>query len=134
MTVPAGVVGGRWLWLAFAAALMITGLIWRLAPLGLSIFWLRYGGAALWGAMVFCFVAAARPQRFGRVVCMTIASAIAIGAEAFRLYHAPALDAFRETLAGALLLGRMFSPTNVVAYELGIVLAAAALWRRAGLL
>ena len=134
MTVHAGRVGDRWLWLAFAGALMTAGLIWRLAPLGLPIFWLRYGGGALWGAMVFCFVAAAGPQRFGRIACLTVASAIAIGAEAFRLYHAPALDAFRETVAGALLLGKMFSPANVVAYEFGIVLAAIGLWRRLGLL
>jgi hypothetical protein len=134
MTVPARAICDRWLWLGFAAALMTAGLIWRLAPLGLPIFWLRYGGGALWGAMVFCLVAAGRPQRFGRVACLTVASAIAIGAEAFRLYHAPALDAFRETLAGALLLGRIFSPANVVAYELGVVLAATALWDRLGLL
>ena len=49
---------------------------------------------------------------------------IAILAELFRLYHTPWLDAFRLTLAGALLLGRIFSWWNIVAYGLGIALAA----------
>jgi hypothetical protein len=43
--------------------------------------------------------------------------------ELFRLVHAPWLDAFRLTLAGALLLGRIFSPWNVLAYGVGIALA-----------
>lgn len=35
--------------------------------------------------------------------------------------HTPWLDAFRLTAAGALLLGRIFSPWNLVAYVTGIV-------------
>jgi threonine/homoserine efflux transporter RhtA len=53
-----------------------------------------------------------------------IAALIAIGVELFRLMHAPGLDAFRLTTAGALLLGRVFSPWNVVAYGFGIVAGA----------
>ena len=48
------------------------------------------------------------------------AAAIATGVELFRLYHQPALDAFRLTLAGRLLLGRIFSPANLLAYGLAI--------------
>lgn len=48
---------------------------------------------------------------------------VALAAELFRLVHAPALDAFRATLAGALLFGRVFSPWNVAAYWLGVTLA-----------
>lgn len=118
--------------LALAVLILAAGLVWRLAPLGLPVFWLRYGGGALWGGMVFCLVAAARPRRLGRIACLVVASAIAVGAELLRLYHAPALDAFRGTLAGALLLGRVFALANIVAYEVGIVVAAAALWRRLG--
>jgi hypothetical protein len=43
--------------------------------------------------------------------------------ELFRLVHAPWLDAFRLTLAGALLLGRIFSPWDMLAYGVGIVMA-----------
>jgi hypothetical protein len=42
--------------------------------------------------------------------------------ELFRLVHAPGLDAFRLTLAGALLLGRIFSPWDMLAYGVGIAL------------
>ena len=41
-------------------------------------------------------------------------------------------DAFHGALAGALLLGRVFSPADIVAYEVGIAVAATALWRRLG--
>jgi hypothetical protein len=47
---------------------------------------------------------------------------IAIGVELFRLVHFPSLDAFRLTLPGALLLGRIFSVWNMVAYGVGIAL------------
>lgn len=118
--------------LALAVLIMAAGLVWRLAPLGLPVFWLRYGGGALWGAMVFCLVAAARLRRLGPIACLIVASTIAVSTELFRLYHAPALDAFRSTLAGALLLGRVFSVANIVAYEFGIMVAAVAMWRRQG--
>ena len=48
--------------------------------------------------------------------------AIAIVVECSRLVHAPWLDAFRLTTAGALLLGRIFSLWNLVAYAVGIAL------------
>src|SRR5260370_13837603 len=51
----------------------------------------------------------------------SISAAIAICVELFRLVHAPWLDAFRLTLAGALLLGRVFSPLYMLAYGIGIV-------------
>ena len=50
-------------------------------------------------------------------------AAIAIAVELFRLVHAPWLDDFRLTTAGALLLGRVFSVWNMLAYGVGIVLA-----------
>jgi hypothetical protein len=48
---------------------------------------------------------------------------IALCVEMFRLVHAPWLDDFRLTLAGALLFGRIFSPWDILAYSVGIVLA-----------
>ena len=40
-------------WHVGAAVVVIAGgLVWRLVPLGLSPFWLKYGGSVLWGAMV----------------------------------------------------------------------------------
>jgi hypothetical protein len=47
---------------------------------------------------------------------------IAAVVELIRLVHTPWLDDFRLTLAGALLLGRIFSVWNIVAYAAGILL------------
>ena len=62
----------------------------------------------LWGTMVFFLVAMAAP-RLSRGRIALIAGVVAIGVELFRLVHTPWLDDFRLTLAGALLLGRIFS-------------------------
>ena len=90
--------------------------------LGLSVPVVKYGGSVLWGAMVFFLVAmsASLPSR-PRIASM--AAVIAIAVELFRLVHAPWLDDFRLTTAGALLLGRVFSVWNMLAYGVGIVLA-----------
>lgn len=108
--------------LAAALAVMACGLVWRLVPMGLPGFFLNYGGGVLWGAMVLLIVGAATDDARWWIA-PAAAAAIALMAELFRLYHAPALDAFRATLAGALLLGRIFNPWNVAAYWLGIALA-----------
>lgn len=81
----------------------------------------KYGGSLLWGAMVFFLVAMAG-SRLSRWHVALVSAAIAIVVELFRLVHAPWLDAFRLTLPGALLLGRIFSPWNMLAYGAGIVL------------
>ncbi len=108
---------------ALTAGLIAAGLVWRLAPLGLPFFFYKYGGSAIWGAMVYCVVAAAFPSRRPEIIALG-AAAIAILSELFRLYHTPGLDAFRATLFGALLLGRTFLIWNIVAYLVAIATAA----------
>jgi hypothetical protein len=90
--------------------------------LGLPAFIVKYGGSVLWGTMVFFLVAIAA-SRLSRPNVALISAAIAVAMELFRLVHTPWLDAFRLTLAGALLLGRIFSPWDMLAYGVGIVLA-----------
>jgi Protein of unknown function (DUF2809) len=90
--------------------------------LGLPAFIVKYGGSALWGTMVFFLVAIAGPSLSRQRIAL-ISAVIAVAVELFRLVHTPALDAFRLTLAGALLLGRIFSPWDMLAYGVGIVLA-----------
>jgi hypothetical protein len=91
--------------------------------LGLSAFTVKYGGSILWGAMVFFLVAIVASRSTRRSVVM-IAAVIAVGVELFRLVHTPWLDSFRLTMAGALLLGRIFSPWDILAYAVGIALGA----------
>ncbi len=106
------------------AAIIACGLALRGLGLhlGLPAFIVKYGGSVLWGAMVFFLVALAVPCLSRHGIALTSA-VIAIAVELFRLVHTPALDAFRLTLAGALLLGRIFSAWDMVAYGVGIVLA-----------
>jgi hypothetical protein len=89
--------------------------------LGLSGFVVKYGGSVLWGAMMFFLVALAA-KRLSVPTVASISVTIAIGVELFRLVNTPWLDAFRLTLAGALLLGRIFSPWDMLAYGVGIAL------------
>lgn len=92
---------------------------WYGFPLGLPAFVVKYGGSLLWATMVFLLVGVLLP-RLTRTQIVVIAAAIAVAVEFSRLVHAPWLDAFRLTTAGALLLGRIFSLWNLVAYAIGI--------------
>ena len=104
-------------------AVIATGLALRRYGLGLGLpaSVVKYGGSMLWGTMVF-FLAAIPASGQPRWKIALISISIAICVELFRLVHAPWLDEFRLTTAGALLLGRVFSPWNMLAYGVGIML------------
>ena len=106
-----------------ALAVIACGLSlrWYGFPLGLPAFVVKYGGSLLWATMVFLLVGILRPQRTRSQLAAT-AMVIALVVELSRLVHTPGLDAFRLTTAGALLLGRIFSLWNLVAYAIGIAL------------
>lgn len=111
--------------LGIALAIIACGVALRLGgyEIGLPFFLVKYGGSTLWGGMVFFLLAALLPhQPLGRLAILSVLAAALI--EFSRLYHTPWLDEFRLTLAGALLLGRIFSWWNIVAYAVGIVIAA----------
>jgi hypothetical protein len=105
-----------------ALAVIVCGLSlrWYGFPLGLPAFVVKYGGSLLWATMVLLLVGVLLP-RLSRAQIAVIAMVIAVVVEFSRLVHAPWLDAFRLTTAGALLLGRIFSPWNMVAYAIGIL-------------
>jgi hypothetical protein len=68
-------------------------------------------------------VSTIRPTR--RIAAIAFfAASIATTVEFAKLSHFPALDAFRSTLPGILLLGRFFSVWDIVAYWLAILLGA----------
>jgi predicted membrane protein len=75
-----------------------------------------------WDAMVYLLLAAILPPR-PKSLAVLLATVLAVAVELLRLYHAPWLDDFRATAAGALLLGRVFSLWNILAYLVGIVAA-----------
>jgi Protein of unknown function (DUF2809) len=105
------------------AAVIVLGLALRGFGLGAGLPGpiVKYGGSILWATMVFLLVAIAR-SRWPRRSLALLSALIAASVELFRLVHAPWLDAFRLTLPGALLLGRIFSPWDILAYGAGILL------------
>jgi uncharacterized protein DUF2809 len=107
--------------LGLALAVIALGLSLRAFGRGLGLPGgiVEYGGSVLWAMMVLFLVAALHP-RLSRPRLALLAMAIAVGVELIRLVHTPWLDDFRLTLAGALLLGRIFSLWNLVAYAAGI--------------
>lgn len=111
--------------LLFAAVLaaIAVGSALRLTRIGLPAGFVKYGGSTVWGTMVYAGIAFLLAGARIRTV-IAIALAVAIASELFRLYQTPGLDAFRTTLAGQLLFGRIFSVWNIVAYAAGIVMAA----------
>jgi hypothetical protein len=108
---------------SLCAAVIVFGLMLRGFGLGLGLpgSIVKYGGSMLWATMVFLLVAIAGPRR-PRWNIALLSAVIAVSVELFRLVHAPWLDAFRLTLPGALLLGRIFSPWDILAYGAGILL------------
>ena len=74
--------------------------------------------------MVYALAAAVRPSRRGVPACLSVAMLVIALVEVSRLLHGPRLDAFRLTLAGQLLLGRIFSGWNIAVDVVGAALAA----------
>lgn len=117
----------RPLWLSTLLILgtIAAGLTLRLVHVGLPLPLVKYGGSTLWAMMIFWIVTTLRP-RWRIVRAALCAGGVAFAVETFKLYHLPALDAFRKTLPGALLLGRLFSVWDLFAYALGILAGALA--------
>jgi hypothetical protein len=92
----------------------------RFAHFGLAPFIVKYGGSMLWALMIYWIVSSLLHAMRLRVLALLTAG-ITTAVEFFKLYHAPALDAFRMTLPGILLLGRFFSAWDILVYWIAIV-------------
>lgn len=102
---------------------MAAGLTVRYAQLGLPWPVRKYGGSALWAVMIYWVLRLVWIKRSAAVLALA-AGTIATLVELTRLYHWAWLDAFRASLAGAILLGRYFSIHNIVAYWVAIAVGA----------
>lgn len=102
---------------------VVLGLAIRFAHLGLPAPAVKYGGSALWAAMIYWVCSTVRPS-WSMLQCVLISGALATSVEFFKLYDPPWLDAFRSTLPGILLLGRIFNRWDIVVYWIAIVLSA----------
>jgi hypothetical protein len=111
--------------LALLLGTVAAGLAIRFLPLGLPLFAVKYGGSTLWALAIYWLVSALLPSwRF--LATALLAGVLATAIEFLKLYHFPALDAFRHTLPGILLLGRFFSVWDIAAYWLAITAGALA--------
>ncbi len=109
--------------LALLFVTVVAGLIVRLVPLGLPSFVVKYAGSTLWAIMIYWIVSTLCPSCRLLIVAL-ISGSLATAVELVKLYHSPALDAFRLTLPGVLLLGRFFSVRDIVAYWIAISVGA----------
>ena len=108
-----------WVSLGLIALTIALGLTLRMAPLGLPRFVVKYGGSTMWALMIYWLFTTMLPgMRLPAAVVS--AGVVATAVECFKLYRSPAVDAFRETLAGTLILGRYFSVADLIAYWLAI--------------
>jgi hypothetical protein len=113
--------------LAFSSALIgrtaLAGLAIRFVPLGLPQSVVKYGGSMLWALMV-CWIGSALLRSRQVLLVAVISGAVATAVEFFKLNRAPELDLFRLTLPGILVLGRVFSARDILAYWVAIGIGA----------
>lgn len=105
--------------LALFLITVVAGLAVRFVPLGLPAFVVKYGGSILWAVMIYWVVSTLLPTWRVEQVAL-LSGSIAAAVEFFKLYHSPAIDAFRLTLPGVVLLGRYFSWWDMLAYVIAI--------------
>ena len=110
-----------------AVVVLVTGLASRRFRSHLPHFLAEYAGDTLWALMVYLVVSlllAGRPI----VVRAIIALVLAFLVEISQLYHAPWIDAIRQTTLGGLVLGFGFLWTDLICYSVGIALGALFEW------
>ena len=108
------------------ALLLLTipiGLAVRFLPLGLPWFLYKYLGSTLW-AIALYWLLATLLLKVRPLILASLAITIATLLELSRLIAITPIDAFRETVAGKILLGRYFSLKNIAAYLLAIAFTA----------
>jgi hypothetical protein len=113
----------RFGYLAVALVCIALGLFVRWPALGLPWAVGKYAGSGLWAAMVYFGLRALLPRP--RVLTVASVAAVLVAAgEATQLITVPWFDALRETALGHLIFGRTFAVEDIVAYWIGILIAA----------
>ena len=113
----------RLAYLLVAIVCIAIGLGFRAPALGLPREVAKYGGSILWAAMVYFGLRVVGSQQ--RIVVLAAISAVlaALG-EATQLISFRGFDELRETAIGHLVFGRTFAFEDIIAYWIGISLAA----------
>ena len=80
-----------------------------------------YAGDTLWALALFLFLGLVLP-RVATVRVAAAAFSLSILVEVSQLYHAPWIDAIRQTTLGGLVLGFGFLGSDLVCYAVGVAL------------
>ncbi len=108
----------RWIYLFLTCLTMFVGYASRrVATVGTFLY--DYVGDALWAMMIYWGCRLLLP--WSRLsLAFGCALAFCYGIEMSQLYHAPWIDALRQTKIGALVLGFQFLWSDLLAYLVGI--------------
>ncbi len=113
----------RLIYFGVAIACIGIGLLLRWPGLGLPWAVAKYGGSALWAAMVYFGLRVFLPRQRIWTVAIAAAAIAALG-ELTQAVSIPGFDEFRDTGIGHLIFGRTFAVEDIVAYWIGIAIAA----------
>jgi hypothetical protein len=111
-------------YLALALATIAIGLVIHRARSPLGSVARDIIGDMLWAMMMVWWISVLAPSAALRARAAT-ALCICWAVELSQLLHTPALDAFRGTTVGHLVLGSGFDRRDLLAYTLGVLSAAA---------
>lgn len=113
----------RLTFLVAAVATIVTGLVVHLRGTALPAAARDFAGDALWGMMIAWWMGVVAPR--ARLVPRgTCAFLICAAVEFSQRFHGAAIDAIRQTTVGHLVLGSGFDTRDLLAYAIGIVMAA----------
>jgi len=112
------------LYIGLLGGTIVLGLATRRFPAAFPELVARFGGDALWAAMMLWLVALCRRAAAPSQVAIS-ALAVAWAVEFSQLYQASWIQAIRATRSGALVLGQGFLWSDLVSYAIGVMLAAA---------
>lgn len=127
MQASSGQKRNRTLYATLIALVIACGLLSRSTFLDLPPFWAKYTGDALWALMIFLIFAFLFPKRKTATIA-ALATALCLIVECSQLYHAPWLDALRQTWLGRMTLGNTFAWADLAAYLIGILTGSLAEW------
>ena len=121
---PRRAIRSRWRYAVAVAVTIAAGLGSRAVASALPWWLAKNAGDALYATMVFFGVGLIAP-RIRTSTAAAIALAFSAAIECSQAYHAPWLDAVRDTLPGHLVLGQGFHAFDLVCYAIGVALGAA---------
>ena len=110
----------RILYLILTIITIILGLLSRKVQ-GLPQIISSYSGDALWALMVFLIIAFIFNKK-STIFIISWAIICSYSIEISQLYHAPWIDAIRNTVLGGLILGFGFLWSDLVCYTIGVII------------